>query len=99
MAKNSKWTRIVFRTFKSGIAGVAEGEVIALFIDTEKDCYAKGNVMSYTHVGQHCEANYNAIIADTRRATPEEYAPLANELHRIGYTNIEVMYRKSNKNQ
>lgn len=98
MAKNSKWTRIVFRTFKSGYA---KGDVVALFIDTTNDCCTKGNVMSYMHVGQHCEANYNAIIADTRRATPEEYAPLANELHRIGYTNIEVMYRyrKSNKNQ
>ena len=96
MAKNSKWTRIVFRTFKSGYA---KGDVIALLIDTANDCCTKGNVMSYMHVGQHCEANYNAIIADTRRATPEEYASLADELHRIGYTNIEVMYRKSNKNQ
>jgi hypothetical protein len=90
------WTRIVFRTFKSGDA---KGEVIALFIDTSNDCCTKANVMSYMHVGQHCEANYNGIIAETRRATPEEYAPLADELHRIGYTNIEVMYRKSNKNQ
>ena len=97
MAKRKKtYTRVVFRVFKHGID---KGEVIALFIDTEKDCYAKGNVMSYMDVGQHCEANYNGIIAETRRATPEEYAPLADELHRIGYTNIEVMYRKSNKNR
>lgn len=96
MAKNSKFTRVVFRTFTRGIS---KGEVIALLIDTENDCCTKGNVMSYMHVGQHCEANYNGIIAETRRATPEEYVPLADELHRIGYTNIEVMYRKSNKNQ
>ena len=91
MAKNSKWTRIVFRTFKRGIS---KGEVIALLIDTANDCCTKGNVMSYMHVGQHCETNYNGIIAQTRRATPEEYVPLADELRRIGYSNIEVVYRK-----
>ena len=94
--KWTKWTRIVFRTFKSGDA---KGEVIALLIDTADECCTKANVISYMHVGQHCEVNYNSIIAKTRRATPEEYAPLVDELQRIGYAYIEVMYRKSNKNQ
>ena len=91
MAKRTEWTRIVFRTFKSGIA---KGEVIALLIDTDKDCCSKANVMSYMHLGQHSEANYNGIISMTRRATPEECEPLLDELHRIGYINIEIMYRK-----
>lgn len=85
------WTRIVFRTF---ISGVSKGEVIALFIDDE---WQYGEIASYMHIGQHSGANYNHIMAMTRRATPEEYAPLADELHRIGYTNIEVMYRKPSK--
>ena len=92
MAKNSKWTRIVFRTFKSG---VQKGEVIALFIDEVSENY----VMAYMSSEGHGDALYSHIIDITRRATPEEVAPLADELHRIGYTNIEVMYRKSNKNQ
>jgi len=91
MAKNSNLTRIVFRTFKSG---VAKGEVIALLIDTDKDCSSKANVMSYMHLGQHSEANYKNIISMTRKSTPEECKPLLDELHRIGYTNIEIMYRK-----
>lgn len=86
----TEWTRVVFRTFKSG---VSKGEVIALFIDEEW----KGLVASYMHIGQHSSADYNAIIGMTRRATPQEYAPLADELHRIGYTNIETMYRKPSK--
>jgi hypothetical protein len=84
-------TRVVFRTF---ISGISKGEVIALFIDDE---WQYGEVSSYMHIGQHSGAHYPSIISMTRRATPEEYAPLLNELHRIGYTNIEVMYRKPNK--
>ena len=92
MAKTkTDWTRIVFRTFKSG---VAKGEVIALMIDDE---WSRGQVASYMHIGQHSGADYNGIIAVTRRATPEEVAPLADELHRIGYSNIEVMYRRGRK--
>lgn len=87
----TEWTRIVFRTFKSG---VAKGEVIALFID---DKWNDREMASYMHVGQHGGADYNHIMSITRRAKVEEYAPLADELHRIGYTNIEVMYRKPSK--
>lgn len=84
-------TRVVFRTF---ISGISKGKVIALFIDDE---WQYGEIASYMHIGQHSGADYKHIMAMTRRATPEEYAPLADELHRIGYTNIEVMYRKPSK--
>lgn len=83
------WTRIVFRTF---ISGVAKGQVIALFIDEE---WSRGEVTSYMHIGQHGGADYRHIMSITRRATPEEVASLADELHRIGYSNIEIMYRKN----
>ena len=49
--------------------------------------------MSYMHVGQHSAANYRGVVAISRPATPEEVEPLASELHRIGYTNIEIMKR------
>ena len=82
------WTRIVFRTFTRGIG---KGEVIALFIDEIEN--NRGDVMSYMHVGQHSAANYRGVVAISRPATPEEVEPLASELHRIGYSNIEIMKR------
>ena len=65
---------VVFRKFP-------DGEVIALFCDSAKDCNA-GNVMSYMHVGQHGEASRN-LGQNLRLATPEEYAPLLRELRAI----------------
>lgn len=82
--KNNGWTRIMFRTFK-------DGQVIALFIDEIERDYL---VPSYMHMWQHLSTDYNHIIKVTRRANVEEYAPLADELHRIGYNNIEVMSRR-----
>ena len=93
MAKNKKWTRIVFRTFTRGIG---KGEVIALFIDELENNL--GEVMSYMHVGQHSLANYNGVVAISRLSTPEEREPLLSELQRIGYSNIEIMYRRTLKN-
>ena len=90
MGKRTEWTRVVCRTFKSGIS---KGEVIALFIDDYKP-ETKHIVGSYMHIGQHADADYQHIISMTRRATPEECGPLLDELHSIGYSNIEIMYRK-----
>lgn len=59
-----------------------DGSVFALFpYNPATDRY----VTSYQHVGQHCAADYNGCIASSRPATPEEYAPLLQELRRIGY--------------
>lgn len=65
---------VVFRKFK-------EGDVIALFCDSARYC-RWGNVMSYMHVGQHGEASRN-LGQNLRLATPEEYAPLLQELRSI----------------
>jgi hypothetical protein len=64
----------VFRVFP-------EGDVIALLCGTASDCRT-GNVMSYTHIGQHGEASRN-IGRNLRLATPEQYAPLLRELRSI----------------
>jgi hypothetical protein len=40
---------------------------------------------SYQHIGQHGAADYRHCINISRPATPEEAAPLLEELRRIGY--------------
>lgn len=65
---------VVFRKFK-------DGEVIALFCDSARDCNP-GNVMSYMHVGQHGEAS-RILGRNLRLASPDEYAPLLRELRAI----------------
>ncbi len=67
--------RVVFRKWRIGCG------IIALFPD-ETYTY---NVGSYTHIGQHGEADYRHVMKNTIPATPEEYAGLKKELESIGY--------------
>lgn len=67
-----KPNRVIFRKFKTG-------GVIAWLPDEPANF---GFCMSYMHIGQHGEGNYPA---DTVPATVAEYAPLWQELRRIGY--------------
>lgn len=60
-----------------------DGEVVALFATVPADLY--GHCSSYVHVGQHGAANPQHVIANTRPATPDEYADLMHELMEIGY--------------
>jgi hypothetical protein len=66
--------RAVFRRFP-------EGDVIALFCGTARDCNP-GNVTSYMHVGQHSEAS-RGLGRNLPLATPEQYEPLRRELQRV----------------
>ena len=68
-------TRVIFRAFKSG-------EIIALFPDIKQ---GNGLILSYMHIGQHGAASPD-IVSDTKPATPEQFAPLFNELAGIGYS-------------
>lgn len=43
------------------------------------------NCMVYKRLGQHGTGTLGDMIRNSRPATPEEYAPLARELERIGY--------------
>jgi hypothetical protein len=86
MEKNSYYTEIVFRKFSNG-------EVIALMpyqISTGR------YITSYVHVGQHGDADYNAVINNTKAATEEEYYALKCELESIGYR-IQVITKKNNR--
>ncbi len=68
--------RVIFRTYRQG------GDVIAILLDAPAN---PGYVMCYQHVGQHGEGQYFAIMAQTRPATVEEYAPLKRELEGVPY--------------
>lgn len=68
--------RVIFRKFKQG------NNVIAFFPDQVYREY----VMSYQHIGQHGNADYNHCLSITSLATPEEYKDLFHELtKRVGY--------------
>lgn len=78
---NTNKIRVIFRAFKSG-------EIIALFPDIKQ---GNGLILSYMHIGQHGGASPN-IVSDTKPATPEQFAPLLNELTGIGYS-LEIRKR------
>lgn len=66
--------KVIFRKYRN-----KEGEVIAVFPQIPADSY--GYMMQcYVHNGQHVSADYGHILNKTRRATPEEYAPLKREM-------------------
>jgi hypothetical protein len=76
--KQTEKTTVVFRAWRGGNKGI-----IALFPELAAD--SEGHCDAYEHIGQHGGADYDGVIAQTRPATPAEYADLAAELTRIGY--------------
>jgi hypothetical protein len=82
-------TPVIFRVLQDG--GV-DYNVFALFPTIAHD---EQYILSYDQVGQHCAANYGACIRHSRRATPEEYASLWQELVNIGYDDLKVFSRKN----
>lgn len=60
---------------------------LALFINESAD--NRGNKSCYSHVGQHsiCSPDY---IRRCRKATPDEYKELLEELESIGY-NLNII--------
>jgi hypothetical protein len=70
-------TIVIFRTDR-------EGSVFALFPELPSDNY--GNFCTaYQHVGQHCAADFQLCIANSRPAKAQEFAALFDELERRGY--------------
>lgn len=69
-----------------------KGELLAVFMRSSADRRFNGyNMMRacYAKVGQHGEC-YDAA-AKLKRAKPQEYKELLNELKSIGYENIEII--------
>lgn len=82
-------TRVVFRRYRK------EGDIIAILLDVAAN---PGYVVCYQHIGQHGEGKYWGIMADSRRAAPEEYAQLKKELEQIGYI-VHVRKRRTIQGQ
>lgn len=84
-------TPVMFRAWKKKDGG----GVIALFPTIPADV---GGVycQSYEHVGQHGGALLLGVIEATRPASPEEYAPLLQELLSIGY-DLKVVKRTTSR--
>ena len=70
-------TVVIFRVDRIGV-------VFALFPELPAD-YQGLYCTCYQHVGQHCSADYYGFIADSRPATPAEYASLFAELKQRDY--------------
>jgi hypothetical protein len=86
MAKDKEFTDVIFRKNKD--------EVFALF--PHNVCDIRGNVTSYSHVGQHSGADYQHCIKTSKLATNEEFMHLYNELEQIGYK-LNVVKRQNYK--
>ena len=84
MEKDIEKTKVVFRKWKN------EGDIIALFPEIDQ---GPGCCLSYMHVGQHGEADYDHVIKKTIPANKEEYADLEKELSFVGY-NLNVRLKR-----
>jgi hypothetical protein len=81
--KDKSITKTIFRKFN-------DGSIIAMF--PEIGTSVASTCSSYMHLGQHCPCVPDAVIEDTKIATPAEYGSLKEELERIGYK-IEAIKR------
>ena len=77
-------TIVIFRRDKEGI-------IFALMPELPADNQG-WYCTCYQHVGQHCAADYYGCIAQSRSASPNEYADLLVELECRGY-HVEVRQR------
>jgi len=88
MEKDTNITKVVFRKFK-GTNDCTKGEIIALFPEELEIGFT---ILSYMHLGQHANADYNWIIQNSKPANEIEYAALKSELDDMGY-NLKI-YKK-----
>jgi hypothetical protein len=82
-------TKVIFREHK--------GEVIALFPYEPYNRFDVDSITSYAHIGQHSEADYTHVMKNSKKATEIAYKELLNELYGQGYTDIEVIEKRSLK--
>lgn len=82
--------RIIFRKDK-------ETNEILAFIENGVARY--GNILGYTHIGQHFESPVNYYKNATIKATEDEYKPLLEELKEVyGDYTIEIKKRLNMEN-
>ena len=68
-------TEVCFRKEK-------DGEILAVFPYIS---YRNYKILCYAHMGQHSECTWPYVLEQTKKAKPEEYKDLYNELVSIGY--------------
>jgi hypothetical protein len=75
-------TNVIFRKWKD--------DIIAIFPDIpgKKE---DSSCTSYMKIGQHSTCNPQRIIEESHPATREEYHNLLEELHAMGYDDLEVI--------
>lgn len=71
-----------------------KGTIFALFPHSTN--HMKGNVLSYQHIGQHSDADYQLCIKNSIPAKEEEYQSLKKELEGLGY-NLNIIKRQNYK--
>lgn len=81
--KGGQRVPVIFRMFKGKDAYPAR-DCIALF-PTICDDYTGDKCSSYIHIGQHCAADPDQVMRNSRPATKAEYKELARELRGLGY--------------
>ena len=59
----------------------SDGGVLAVFPSIPADY--QGSMLCYAHIGQHSGCSDSYYCHSTKPATPEQYAPLLNELRGI----------------
>ena len=66
-----------------------DGEILAVFPYLS---YRNYTIDCYAHWGQHHTCTWPYVLERTKKATPEEYKDLYNELVSIGYQ-LRVLHR------
>lgn len=92
MEKDKEQTAVIFRRERQ-----FGKPIIALFpyISYKPGCRARREyrVLAYTHIGQHCEVDYNVQMAFSTPVKPDEYAELKRELENLFGYNLRVIQR------
>ena len=76
-------TKVIFRKDKH------DNTITAFFPET----YKHGQLTCYEHIGQHGNADIMYYLTETKKATPEEYQELYNELQNLVGYDLRVMQR------
>jgi len=92
MEQDTAVTEMLFRVDKT--KGF-EGTIFALMPYDIAD--RSGNITTYQHVGQHSAGDYHICLAQSKRATPSQYADLKKDLESAGYKIKVISHRSYSK--
>ena len=85
-------TKVIFRKTKRAWGN----EIVAVFPDKAGDMNPYRTCAGYAHIGQHTVVSAD-FMQWTRPASPEEYKDLLSELISIGYDDLKIAKRVTQK--